>query len=173
MFEDHIEIGYNYRMTDIQAAVGIKQLEKLDWIIGERRKIARTYGEAFKDVSSIQLPLEKEGYFSNYQSYSIFLKPGCPIERNTLMQKLMERGIATRRGIMTAHRETAYRKWGSKLHLPVSEALQDRSILLPLYVPMSNGEVQYVIDSFLEMVNEPCRDSSDHGVLARPGNATF
>src|SRR3954451_7022905 len=69
VFEDHVEVGYNYRMTDIQAAVGIKQLEKLDWIVDERRKIAADYNEAFKNLSFIQLPLEEEGYYSNYQSY--------------------------------------------------------------------------------------------------------
>jgi len=61
IFEDHVEVGYNYRMTDIQAAVGIKQLEKLDWIVEERRKIAHKYTEAFRDIDFIQLPIEQEG----------------------------------------------------------------------------------------------------------------
>ena len=63
IFEDHVEVGYNYRMTDIQAAVGIKQLEKLDWIVAERRKIAMRYHEAFKDIDCIQLPIEEEWIF--------------------------------------------------------------------------------------------------------------
>ncbi|HEY1007337.1 MAG TPA: DegT/DnrJ/EryC1/StrS family aminotransferase, partial [Sphingobacteriaceae bacterium] len=67
IFEDHLEIGYNYRMTDIQAAIGIKQLEKLDWIVAERRKIAFRYHNAFKHLPFLQLPLEMDGYFSNYQ----------------------------------------------------------------------------------------------------------
>ncbi|MBK8382328.1 MAG: DegT/DnrJ/EryC1/StrS family aminotransferase [Ignavibacteria bacterium] len=74
LFEDHLEFGYNYRMTDIQAAIGIRQLEKLDWIINERRKIALRYIEELKDIDCIKLPIEKEGYFSNYQSFSIYLK---------------------------------------------------------------------------------------------------
>ena len=110
IFEDHVELGYNYRLTDIQAAVGIKQLEILDWIISERRIIANKYHEAFKDINCIRLPLEKEGYFSNYQSYSIYLLDNCPITRNELMQKMLDAGISTRRGIMTSHRETAYKK---------------------------------------------------------------
>ena len=101
IFEDHLEIGYNYRMTDIQASVGIKQLEKLDWIIEERRKIAKQYHEAFKDIQCIQLPIEADGFFSNYQSYSIYLKDNCPLRRNDLMQKMLDSGISTRRGIMT------------------------------------------------------------------------
>jgi len=145
IFEDHVEVGYNYRMTDIQAAVGIKQLEKLDWIVGERRKIAMRYNQAFADVDFLQLPIEQEGYFSNYQSYSIYLKPGCPIGRNDLMQKLLDEGISTRRGIMTAHRETAYKDECAGLSLPVTEDACDRSIVLPLYVPMKEEEVEMVV----------------------------
>ncbi len=148
IFEDHIEIGYNYRMTDIQAAVGIKQLEKLDWIVGERRKIAFKYNEAFKDIDHIQLPVEADGYFSNYQSYSIYLKDDCPISRNELMQKMLDAGIVTRRGIMTSHRETAYSTAYAGLSLPVSEKSSDRSIILPLFIPMKEEEVNRVIEVF-------------------------
>jgi perosamine synthetase len=151
IFEDHLELGYNYRMTDIQAAVGIKQLEKLDWIIEERRKIAEMYHQALKGVDFIRLPYEKEGYFSNYQSYSIYLKKDSPLERNTLMQKLLDNGIATRRGIMTSHRETAY-KHLINYTLPVSEDLQDNSILLPVYVPMEKKEIAFVIDTLLGLL---------------------
>jgi dTDP-4-amino-4,6-dideoxygalactose transaminase len=146
IFEDHIELGYNYRMTDIQAAVGIKQLEKLDWIVEERRKIANTYHQAFRNIDCIRLPFEREGDFSNYQSYSIYLKENCPVSRNDLMQKLLDAGISTRRGIMTSHRETACKEYSYGLQLPLSEDAADRSIIIPLYVPMSTEEVDYVIE---------------------------
>jgi perosamine synthetase len=152
IFEDHVEVGYNYRMTDIQAAVGIKQLEKLDWIVKERRKIASAYHEAFKSIECMRLPIEEEGYFSNYQSYSIYLKNTCPINRNKLMQELLNRGIASRRGIMTSHRETAYRSSHSDTTLPISEDLQDNSIIIPLYVPMLESEVRYVVNTLLKII---------------------
>ncbi|MFN8261855.1 MAG: DegT/DnrJ/EryC1/StrS family aminotransferase [Chitinophagales bacterium] len=152
IFEDHIELGYNYRMTDIQAAVGIKQLEKLDLIVEERRKVAFQYHEAFKDMDVIRLPHEAEGYFSNYQSYSIYLKPTCKISRNDLMQALLDKGISTRRGVVTAHRETAYREYCHGLSLPVSEDASDRSIVIPLYYPMPQEEINYVIESFRTLV---------------------
>lgn len=155
IFEDHIEVGYNYRMTDIQAAVGIKQLEKLDWIVEERRKIAMQYHEAFRYIDFIRLPTEAEGYFSNYQSYSVYLKDTCPISRNELMQKMLDEGIATRRGIMTAHRETAYKTEYADASLPVSEDAADRSIILPLYVPMSSEDVKKVIETFKSHVLVP------------------
>lgn len=145
IFEDHLEVGYNYRLTDIQASVGIQQLEKLDWIVGKRRKIAMKYHKAFKHIPFLQLPLEKKGYYSNYQSYSIYLKDDCPVSRNDIMQKMLDAGISTRRGIMTTHRETAYKEECAGLTLPVSEKACDRSIILPLYVPMQNEDIEKVI----------------------------
>ena len=152
IFEEHVEVGYNYRMTDIQAAVGIRQLEKLDWIIEERRKIAQQYHDAFKSIECIRLPFEEDGNFSNYQSYSIYLKDSCRISRNELMQKLMDDGIASRRGIMTSHREPAYSVQCKGLRLPVSEDLRDRSILIPLFVPMKEEEIQQVIKSLRKYI---------------------
>ena len=139
-------------MTDIQAAVGIKQLEKLDKIVEERRKVAFHYHEAFKDIDVVRLPEEEEGYFSNYQSYSIYLKPECKINRNDLMQSLLDKGISTRRGITTAHRETAYKNYQPFYSLPVSEDASDRSIVIPLYYPMPQEEIDYVIENFRNLV---------------------
>jgi perosamine synthetase len=154
IFESYEEIGYNYRMTDIQAAIGIRQLEKLDWIVEERRKIARQYNEALKKFDCIRLPLEKEGYISNYQSYSIYLKKNCLIERDELMQRLLDRGISTRRGVMTIHREPAYKKYFNELNLPLSEDLSDRSIIIPLYVPMNQEEIKYVIENIAMLLSQ-------------------
>lgn len=152
IFEDHLELAYNYRMTDIQAAVGIKQLEKLDMIIEERRKLAYQYHEAFASLSCVRIPREKQGYFSNYQSYSLYIRPEAPISRNELMEKLLERGISTRRGVMTTHRETAYRQEYRDINLPVSEDLSDRSIILPLYVPMKKEDITYIIDQVISLL---------------------
>ncbi len=152
IFEDHVEVGYNYRMTDIQAAVGIHQLARLDWIVGERRKLADRYHAGLKDIASIRLPMEAEGYFTNWQSYSITLLDDCPVERNELMQKMLDEGIATRRGIMTSHRETAYKEECRGLTLPISEKAADRSIIIPLYVPMSTEQQDKVIGTFRKLL---------------------
>ena len=72
-------MGYNYRMTDIQAAVGIHQLARLDWILSERRKLAQRYHELFKNNDKLILPLEEDSYVSNYQSYCITLKNNVKI----------------------------------------------------------------------------------------------
>lgn len=150
VFEDYIEIGYNYRMTDIQAAIGIKQLERLDWIVIERRKNAKKYNYAFKDISFIKLQTEREGYFSNYQSYNVYLKNDAPVSRNDLMEKLRKEGISTRHGVTTIHRESAYQDYCRGLRLPISEDISDRSLILPMYAPMEEEEINFVIENFIE-----------------------
>lgn len=152
IFEEYQEVGYNYRMTDIQAAVGIKQLEKIEMILKERRKIAKYYIESLKDIDCICLPVEKDGYFSNYQSFSIYLKKNCPITRNELMQKMLDAGIATRRGVMTAHRETAYKASCKDVALPISEDVSDNSILIPLFVPMESTDLNYIKEKIIEFL---------------------
>lgn len=146
--EDHLEVGYNYRMTDIQAAVGIHQLAKLDEIIAGRRAIAAQYLQAFKSIPYIELPNEGESNFTNWQSFSIYIKSNSPISRNELMQALLDVGISTRRGVMTSHRESAYAYLRNEVNLPVSEDAADNSIIIPLYVPMSQAEIDYVISEF-------------------------
>ena len=145
IFEDHIVLGYNYRMTDIQASIGLRQLEKLDHIIEERRKIALKYIEELSSIECLVLPIEKEGYFSNYQSFSIYLKDSAPLSRNELMQKLLDACISSRRGVLTAHRETSYRDEYKNLRLPVSEDACDRSFMIPLYVPMDSKDIDHII----------------------------
>lgn len=144
IFEEYTELGYNYRMTDIQAAVGIKQLEKLDWIVEERRKIAEIYNKEFGQIDCLRLPLEKEECSTNYQSYSVYLKDNCKISRNELMQKLLDEGISTRKGIMCSHREKAYEKYNTKFM--ISEDLESESILLPLFIKMDSVEISYIIE---------------------------
>lgn len=148
IIEDHLEVGYNYRLTDIQAAVGIKQLERLDLLVSERRIIAERYTRELADIPFIRLPKEEEGYFTTYQSYSIYLLPNCPVPRNELMQQMLDVGVATRRGVMTSHRESAYKDKVNGLSLPVSEDASDQSIIIPLYYPMTEEEIAYVIYHF-------------------------
>jgi perosamine synthetase len=152
LFEDYPEIGYNYRMTDIQAAIGIKQLEKLDWIIEERRKIALRYINELKGIDCLRLPVEKEGCFTNYQSFSLYLQDNCPVSRDDLMQKLLDAGISTRRGVMTSHREKAYKEEYTNVRLPLSEDASDRSILIPIYVPMKNEDVDFIIKNLQRLL---------------------
>jgi len=152
IFEDHLELGFNYRMTDIQAAVGIKQLEKLDFIISERRKIAARYNEAFRSLKGVRIPHEANNTFRNYQSYVLTFSKDSRLSRNQFMEMMLKEGIATKRGVMTAHRESAYREEFSHLSLPISESLSDNSVILPLFYPMVEEIITNVIQKVMKLL---------------------
>ena len=146
-FEDHLEVGYNYRMTDIQASIGLSQLNKIEYIIKERRKIAARYISELDVIDSIKLPVEPTGRISNYQSFAIYIKKNSGFSRNEVMQKLMDKGISVRKGIMTSHREKAYSDHKQFTSLSVSEDICDNSFMIPLFVPMDDKDVKHIISS--------------------------
>ncbi|MFM2202253.1 MAG: hypothetical protein RL040_1453, partial [Bacteroidota bacterium] len=93
-----------------------------------------------------------EGYFTNWQSFSIYLKENAPLTRNELMQALLDKGIASRRGVMTSHRETAYKQHCEGISLPLTEDACDRSIIIPLYVPMEADDISTVINNLRSLL---------------------
>jgi dTDP-4-amino-4,6-dideoxygalactose transaminase len=146
VFEDYPVLGYNYRMTDIQAAVGCIQMARLPEILGRRRKLAARYMTALYDHPFLQLPNEPVYARTNWQSFPVRVCPESPVCRNACMQRLLEAGIATRRGIMNAHREPAYSSHRvPAITLPHSEEAQDRAMLLPLFPEMSIEQVDQVV----------------------------
>jgi len=152
VFEQYPEVGYNYRLSDIQGAVGREQLKRLPQLIKPRRVLAARYREALCDCPQVALPREPAFARSNWQSYWITLTAQCPKSQVEVMQTLLARGIHTRRGVMWAHREPAYRDLPLRHPLPVSEYLQDRSIILPLYPEMTAAEQDHVIAVLWEIL---------------------
>jgi dTDP-4-amino-4,6-dideoxygalactose transaminase len=145
IFEDYPEVGFNYRMTDIQAAVGRVQLRRLNGILEARRARAARYAEALEEFRGLEAPFVPDYARPNFQAYPVRVTPDYPLGRDALMQALLERGISTRRGIMNAHQEGAYVDEGWLL--PESECARDSVILLPLYAQMTGAEQDYVIES--------------------------
>jgi perosamine synthetase len=159
IFESYPALGYNYRMTDIQAAVGREQLKRLPEIIERRRFLARRYHLMLADIPGLKLPTEPIWARSNWQSYCIRLSQ--QYDQLQVMQAMLDAGIGTRRGIMCAHREPAYSQeaWscgvvrdscncegGSCDRLIESERAQDTAILIPLFHHMSEQEQDTVIN---------------------------
>src|SRR6185503_9610840 len=107
IFESYPTLGYNYRMTDIQAAVGREQLLRIPEIIEQRRALADDYTTMLARIPGLELPIEPEWARSNWQSYCLRLPPGCNQRR--VMQAMLDDGVSTRRGIMCSHREEAYK----------------------------------------------------------------
>nr|WP_249781877.1 MULTISPECIES: DegT/DnrJ/EryC1/StrS family aminotransferase [unclassified Bradyrhizobium] len=142
IFEDYLVVGYNYRMTDIQAAVGREQLERLPALVSRRRAIAARYREMLGNFGGLRLPIEPEWARSNWQSYCV----GLPdrVDQLKIMQSLLDQGIATRRGIMCSHREAPYAKDKHRHDLRHSEFAQDNSILLPIYAQMNEEDQERV-----------------------------
>jgi dTDP-4-amino-4,6-dideoxygalactose transaminase len=142
IFEAYLVPGFNYRMTDIQAAIGRRQLARLDGIIGRRRELAARYGELLGSIPGVQPPVEPDWARSNWQSYAVRLPDGADQER--VMQALLAHGVASRRGIMCAHLEPAYADAPAP-PLPHSEAAHRRALLLPLFAQMTDGEQLVVV----------------------------
>ncbi|MGC2061577.1 MAG: DegT/DnrJ/EryC1/StrS family aminotransferase [Thermodesulfovibrionales bacterium] len=150
IIEQYPEIGYNFRMTDIQAAVGILQLNRLPVILENRTKIAQFYNKELGTVRHIKVPKLPEYVYHNFQSYWIELLPSSRVSRDVLMQRLLEKGISTRRGIMAIHREACYSEKGDRSRLLSTERIAKSTVILPLYPSMSSEEQLYVIDSIRE-----------------------
>ena len=150
-FEKYDNLGYNYRMTDIQASIGVEQFKKLDYILKKRRELAHRYNDLLKNLDSVVIPFVPEGYTHTYQSY--MLKLNNPnIKREKLMQKLLEGGVSTRRGIMTIHREPYYIKNFGHVNLPITEKVSDLTIIIPLFVEMTEEQQDYIVKNIKEIL---------------------
>jgi dTDP-4-amino-4,6-dideoxygalactose transaminase len=143
IFETYDEVGYNYRMTDIQGAVGIEQLKRLPGIIARRRALAARYTATLAAIPGLITPTEPNWARTNWQTYAVRLPEGK--DQRVVLQHLLDAGISARRGIMSTHRERAYADVELRFPLPQSEAASDRTIALPLYPQMTDEEQGRVI----------------------------
>jgi len=145
VFEEYLTTGYNYRLTDIQAAVGLEQLKRLPGILTERRRIAARYAEALSNIPGLLPPIEPAWARSNWQSYTIRLAE--PARQRPMMAALREQGISTRRAVMSAHLEPAYAAAWPKGCLPQSELVSAGGVALPIYPEMTDAEVDRVVEA--------------------------
>jgi perosamine synthetase len=149
--ESYDEVGYNFRMTDMQAAIGLVQLGRVEGFIDRRRTFAARYTDELAKLGWVIPPCEPTGYRHNFQSYMARLTKDAPISRDDLMQLLLDRGISTRRGIMATHRELPYRTARSDHELPETSRATDECVILPLFHQMTEEEQAFVLDSIREL----------------------
>ena len=154
VIEHYLDTGFNYRMTDIQAAIGLVQLAKLDEIVARRRLLGQRYLDQLSDIPGAVMAADPPYGTTNFQSFWILLPDGSATGRDDLLTALMERGISARRGIMASHLEPAY---AGQAHgdLPVTERLTRGSIILPLFHVMTEGEQDHVIGAVRELIGVP------------------
>jgi dTDP-4-amino-4,6-dideoxygalactose transaminase len=144
VIESYPERGWNYRMTDMQAALGLCQLEVLDEILAERRRLAERYSAAIERIPFLEPPYEPDYAERTWQSYAVTLSPGAPIDRTELMRRLLLDGVPTRRGVMAIHREAAYAD--AQVTLPNTDAASGSSLMLPLFAGLTDEQQDHVID---------------------------
>ncbi|GAB3772250.1 dTDP-4-amino-4,6-dideoxygalactose transaminase [Nocardioides ginsengisegetis] len=145
--EEYGEVGFNYRMTDLQAALGLVQLSRLPEIVRRRRELAACYTEQLRGVPGLRCVADPPWGTSNFQSFWVEVLPGHPVGRDGLMRLLAEADISARRGIMAAHRQPAYADrdcgWGE---LPVTDRLSSQTLILPLFHQLSPVEHARVVE---------------------------
>lgn len=144
-------LGYNFRMTDIHAAIGLAQFKKLDYILVKRREIGEKYNNAFSTSKNIISPFVPSGYLHTYQSYLVRIKDGKK-KRDIIMKKLREKGISSRGGITAIHREPLYVGLLGKISLPKTESANEEGLVIPLYVQMTDREQKFIIKTLREAV---------------------
>ncbi len=145
---EYIQLGYNWRMSSITAAIGISQLNKIKKIISLRRKLSKNYTKKLCKISSIEIPPEPKEVIHTYQFYNILL-PNSSI-RNNLLKYLEKKGIMTKVFFHPIHLTKFYKKILKKMFLPITENISNRILSLPLYPGMLQEEQTYVCDSILE-----------------------
>jgi perosamine synthetase len=144
VIESYPERGWNSRMTDMQAQLGLCQLEELDWILERRRALAERYSAAIDHIPSLEAPFEPDYAVRTWQSYCVRVNGRSPVGRTELMRRLLHDGVPTRRGVMTIHEERAYAD--ANVSLPHSEAAARDVVILPLFADMTEEQQDYVLD---------------------------
>jgi dTDP-4-amino-4,6-dideoxygalactose transaminase len=147
LLPDFDHLGFNYRMTDLQAAVGLVQLKKLERFVEERAKRAAWYREQLRDVRWLRTPTEPSDGKHAWQAFVTFVdRERAPAPRNDLMEKLFAQGVSTRPGTHAAHSLGLYRKRGVKpSDCPVALECAEQTIALPLHNKMSDEDYAWVV----------------------------
>jgi perosamine synthetase len=152
IFEEYPVAGFNYRMTDIQAAIGREQLKRLPAIVARRRELAARYQARLRSIDGLIVPHEPQWARSNWQSYAVRIRAW--IDQRAFMQRMLDAGIATRRGVMNAHRERAFPAgtWRAVGALTQSEEAQDTTVILPLFHQLTEDDQDRVIDTIARII---------------------
>lgn len=143
--EEYTEVGFNYRMTDLQAAVGLVQLGRLPEIVARRRAIAARYQDAIAGIDGLRAVADPAYGTSNFQSFWVEVGAGYPTDRDGLLEALAGADISARRGIMAAHRQPPYRELTPESGLPVTERLNDATLILPVFHTLSDEDQDRIV----------------------------
>lgn len=154
--EEYTEVGFNFRMTDLQAAVGLIQLGRLPEIVARRRQIADRYRASIAGIPGLRAVADPDYGTSNFQSFWVEIGDEYPLERDGLLEALAGADISARRGIMAAHRQPPYRDLTPAAGLPATEQLTDRTLILPVFHTLTDADQ----DRVLEVLRDPTGEAA-------------
>ncbi len=153
----HYDLGWNYRFTNLQSAIGLAQLQKLNHFIVKKRNIGKIYDKELSKIKIFQTPLNKKEYAKNiYWVYGLVLKKNSPISLNILMKKLEQEGIETRNFFWPLHQQPILRKMGffKKIKLPVAEYLSKNGLYLPSGLALNPLQQKYVVKKIKKIISK-------------------
>ena len=149
------ELGYNYRITDIQCALGISQIKKLDAFIDKRKEIVAKYNKLFKNNNFLSTPAEDKVFSSSCHLYVIKLKPNYSSKRKLIVSQLKEKNIGTQVHYIPVYKQPYYKSLGYKSNIcQNAEDYYKVALSLPLFPTMTNSEVEYVAKTVLKVIND-------------------
>jgi dTDP-4-amino-4,6-dideoxygalactose transaminase len=152
--ESYDEVGFNFRMTDLQAAIGLVQLGRLPAIVERRRSLAATYAKHLEEIPELRAVADPPWGTCNFQSFWVEVTPPSPVTRDGLLARLARAEISARRGIMSTHRQPPYAHLSAAGSLPMTERLSDQTLILPLFHELDESEQARVI-AVLRTVHDP------------------
>ena len=158
LVQTYSDYGYNYRMTDIQAAIGLVQLKKLPAMLSKRADQARRYDAAFRGTAEIEPPFVPEGTVHSYSSYCVRVRPRGGLTRDDVIAGMVRRGVSVRTGIQPLHREPFYQtpfyqNRFARRSFPVTEEVARNTMFLPIFPGLSEQEQDTVIAALKLAVN--------------------
>jgi perosamine synthetase len=152
IIEEYPEIGYNYRLSDLHAALGLAQLTKLDRFLDRRRALAARYHTALRELESVEPPVTPDYAEPNFQSYIVRLRDADQSLRDRVLNEMQRRGVATRRGLMASHHEPCYRGARRSGSLPHTTAAAQQTMILPMYPDLTEDDQAYVMSALRDVI---------------------
>mgnify|MGYP001607530577 CR=1 FL=1 len=165
--EQFVEVGYNYRMSDLSAAVGLAQMERIESLLDSRKRLGERYDSIFGGHPALRFPVISNTCETNYQTYALCLTEEASCDRDGLIRELRARGIAARTGLACIHQARCYFEDYGDVKLPNSEWLANHMFLLPLFPDMTGSQQDYVIAAVLRCVGGESRSSTQQSATTR------
>lgn len=152
LYGSYAEVGHNFRFTDIQAAIGLVQVDKLDEILRRKMGVAEHYSAVLSEHRQVIAPVVPEGYRHAWQSYLVTLTPDCAVDRDTVIEQMGAHGVTCLRGIAPLHHEPVFARTDGDLALPHTADAYRHTMFLPIFAAMTAAEIDHVMTHFVAAI---------------------